>query len=74
MGATGTIPQEEFRMARRPTVWLVIAVLFTVLNLALAALAAAHVHTHWHQLAVHGGLLLVGVWWVWRLTSRRAAG
>ena len=60
-------------MARRFTVWLVVAVAFTVINLALVGLAAAHDHAHWHQLAVHGGLLLVGLWWVWWLMSRRVA-
>jgi hypothetical protein len=60
-------------MARRSQVGWVVALLFTGLNLALVGLAAAHGHghRHWHQLAVHGGLLLVGVCWVGWLASRR---
>jgi hypothetical protein len=60
-------------MARRSQAWWVVALLFTGLNLALVGLAAAHGHRHWHQLAVHGGLLLVGVCWVGWLASRRVA-
>jgi hypothetical protein len=61
-------------MARRFKVWWVVALLFTMINLALVGLAATHDHAHWHQLVVHGGLVLVGVCWVWWLTSRRIAG
>ena len=60
-------------MARRAQVWLVVAVVFTLLNLVLVGLGAAHRHHHWHQLAVHGGLLLIGLGWVWWLRSGRGA-
>jgi hypothetical protein len=60
-------------MTRRASAWWVVAAAFTVVNLALVALAATHEHRHWHQLAVHGGLLLIGVAWMWWLRSRRFA-
>jgi hypothetical protein len=64
-------PQEELLMTRRSKVWLVVAVLFTIVNFAggvIAAAAGELLHT-----GVHAGLLLLGAYVVWRLAPRRYA-
>jgi hypothetical protein len=58
-------------MTRRSKIWLVVAVLFTIVNLAggvMAALAGEVLHA-----GLHAGLVLVGEFFVWRLTPRRVA-
>lgn len=58
-------------MALRSKVWWVVAVLFSVVNLAGAVYAAwqeEKLHTD-----IHVGLLLVGAYFVWRLAPRRVA-
>jgi hypothetical protein len=64
-------PQEELLMTRRSKVWLVVAVLFTLVNLAGAGIAAADgelLHT-----CIHVALLLLGAYFVWRLAPRDGA-
>ena len=56
-------------MTRRSKVWLVVAVLFTFVNLGGAVIAAVRgelLHT-----GMHVGLLLLGAYLVWRLAPRR---
>ena len=58
-------------MTRRSKVWLVLAVLFTFVNLAggvFAAWAGELLHT-----GAHAGLMLLGASLVWRLAPRRDA-
>jgi hypothetical protein len=55
-------------MTRRSTVWRVAAWLFILTNLAGGAFAA--VQGEVSHAAVHGGLLLVGAYVVWRLGPR----
>jgi len=58
-------------MTRRSTVWLVVAMLFTVVNVGGAWIAAARgelLHA-----GLHAGLLLPGAYLVWRLAPRRSA-
>jgi hypothetical protein len=55
-------------MTRRSKVWLVLAALFTLVNLAgvpMAAAAGEGPHT-----AAHVGLMLLGAYLVWRLAPR----
>jgi hypothetical protein len=55
-------------MTRRSKLWLVLAALFTLLNLAgvpMAAAAGERLHT-----AAHVGLMLLGAFLVWRLAPR----
>jgi hypothetical protein len=55
-------------MTRRSKIWLVLAALFTLLNLAgvpMAAAAGERLHT-----AAHVGLMLLGAYLVWRLAPR----
>ena len=55
-------------MTRRSKIWLVVAVLFTLVNLAGAPMAAAAgegLHA-----AVHVALTLLGAYLVWRLVPR----
>ena len=55
-------------MTRRSKIWLVLAALFTLVNLAgapMAAIAGEGLHT-----AVHVGLTLLGAYLVWRLRPR----
>jgi hypothetical protein len=58
-------------MTRRSKIWLVVAVLFTLVNLAGVAIAAASrelIHT-----CIHVALLLPGAYLVWRLAPGREA-
>ena len=55
-------------MTRRRKGWWVVAVLFTLINLAGAGYAAA-VGDRPHA-AVHVALLVVGAYWMWRLARR----
>jgi hypothetical protein len=58
-------------MTRRSKVWLVMAVLFTLVNLGGAGMAAADgelLHA-----GAHAALLLLGAYLVWRLAPRRGA-
>jgi hypothetical protein len=58
-------------MTRGIKVWLVVAVLFSLVNLAgmwIAAVRGEVLHT-----SAHAGLLLVGAYAVWRLARRRVA-
>lgn len=58
-------------MTRRSKVWLVVAVLFTILNLAGAVIAvAAREPLH---AGAHLGLMLLGAFFVWRLAPGRYA-
>jgi hypothetical protein len=62
-------PQEELLMTRRSKVWLVVAVLFMLVNLAggvMAALQGEVLHA-----GMHAVLVLVGQFFVYRLVSRR---
>ena len=55
-------------MTRRSKLWLVLAALFTLVNLAgipMAAAAGEGLHT-----AAHVGLMLLGAYLVWRLAPR----
>ena len=55
-------------MTRRSKIWLALAALFTLLNLAgvpMAAAAGERLHT-----AAHVGLTLLGAYLVWRLARR----
>lgn len=59
-------------MTRSARIGWVVAVLFSVVNLggaAFAAVQAEPIHA-----GVHAGLLVLGVYLVWRLAPRRAAG
>jgi hypothetical protein len=59
-------------MTRRARIWQIVAVLFTLANLGglwLAAVQGELLHT-----AIHGVLLLLGVYLVWRLLPRRDPG
>lgn len=58
-------------MTGRAKVWLVLAVLFFLVNAWGAWYALVH-HEPIHCL-IHVALLLPGGWLVWRLLSRRAA-
>jgi O-antigen/teichoic acid export membrane protein len=56
-------------MTRRSRIWLVVALLFTLLNLVAAGMAALGgelLHT-----CIHAALLLLGSYFVWRLGLRR---
>jgi hypothetical protein len=58
-------------MTRRAKVWLVVAVLFTVVNAGAAVLAAS-----WGEprhAGVHVALALLGAWLAWQLAPRRDA-
>ena len=55
-------------MTRRTKIWWVVAVLFTLINLAGAGYAAA-VGEGPHA-AVHVALLVVAAYWMWRLARR----
>lgn len=55
-------------MTRRSKIWLVVASLFTLINLLGAGFAADR--GEWLHTAVHVGLLLLGAYLVWRLTPR----
>lgn len=58
-------------MTRRSKVWLAVAVLFIVVNLigaVMAALQGELLHT-----GIHAGLVLLGEYFVWRLAQRRVA-
>jgi hypothetical protein len=48
-----------------------VAVLFTVANLVLVAISV--VHGHRDHIAIHGVLLLLGAYWLWRLAPGRVA-
>lgn len=57
-------------MSRRHRILWVVAVCFTLLNLAGAVYAAVQretIHT-----GIHEALTLLGAYWIWRLTPRRA--
>ncbi|HEY0970722.1 MAG TPA: hypothetical protein VGE02_07090 [Gemmatimonadales bacterium] len=59
-------------MTRRSRIWLVLAVLFVLVNaggMVAAAVAGEVVHT-----GIHAVLTLLGVYLVWRLAPRRATG
>ena len=56
-------------MNRRARIWLVVAVLFTIINVlggVVAALRAELVHT-----GIHVALALLGEYFVWRLWPKR---
>jgi hypothetical protein len=55
----------------RSKVWLVVAVLFLLINVAGGAYSAWQ--GEWAHTGMHAVLALLGEYWVWRLTSRRAA-
>jgi hypothetical protein len=58
-------------MTRRSKVWLVVALLFTLVNLVGAVMAALQgelLHG-----GTHAGLALLGAYLVWRLAPRRVA-
>jgi hypothetical protein len=58
-------------MTRRSKIWLVVAVLFIVVNFGGGVIAAARgepLHT-----GIHAGLLLLGAYLVWRLAPTRYA-
>lgn len=57
-------------MTRRNKIWLVVAVLFTLLNIGGAGYAAAG--EEWIHTCIHAALALVGEYFVWRLTLGRA--
>lgn len=59
-------------MTRRSKVWLVVAVLFLVVNLVGAGVAAAD--GEWLHAGIHAGLLLPGAYLVRWLARRRYAG
>jgi hypothetical protein len=59
-------------MTRRAKIGLVMAVLFLLVNLGGAAVAA--IGGELLHAGIHAGLLLLGVCLVWWLTSRRDAG
>lgn len=55
-------------MTRRSKIWLTVATLFTLVNLGgawIAARSAEGMHT-----GVHVVLVVVGVWWMWRVVTR----
>ena len=58
-------------MTRRAKVWLVVALLFLVGNLAGAVVAAAA--GEMHHAGVHVGLALLGAYLAWRVTRGRVA-
>jgi hypothetical protein len=58
-------------MTPRSRVWIVVAVLFLLINVAGGAFAAWQ--GEWVHTGVHAVLALLGELWVWRLTSRRVA-
>jgi hypothetical protein len=58
-------------MTRRAKIWWVVALLFSVVNLAgavSAVLQAEPIHA-----GIHAGLMVLGVYLVWRLAPRRVA-
>lgn len=55
-------------MTRRKKIWLVVAALFTVVNLVSTGFAAAANETM--HAAVHVALTLVGAYFTWRLAPR----
>ncbi|HEX5830823.1 MAG TPA: hypothetical protein VFY16_07590 [Gemmatimonadaceae bacterium] len=58
-------------MTRRSKVWLAVAVLFIVVNVigaVMAALQGELLHT-----GMHVALVLLGEYFVWRLAARRVA-
>ena len=57
-------------MTRREKVWLVIALLFALVNLGGALYAGAF--GEWIHMGIHIALLLAAEWVVWRLLQRRA--
>jgi hypothetical protein len=61
--------REEVLMTRRSKIWLVVAVLFGIANLAGAGFAAAQGEVH--HAATHIGLALLGAYAVWWLAPRR---
>ena len=56
---------------RRSKVWLVVAVLFILVNVGGGAFSAWQ--GEWLHTGVHAVLALLGEYFVWRLTSRRVA-
>jgi hypothetical protein len=58
-------------MTRFSRIWLVVAVLFSVLNLLGAGMALVQ----WELLhaGIHVGLMLLGAYFVWRLAPNRVA-
>jgi len=59
-------------MTRRSKIWLVIAVLFVLINAAGAVIAAARGEVR--HTGVHVGLLLLGAYAVWLLSPKWGAG
>ena len=62
---------QEERAFRRTRIWWLVAVLFTLVNMGGAVVAALNgevLHAD-----VHGALTFVGAYFVWRLSSRRVA-
>jgi hypothetical protein len=57
--------------APRSRIWLVVAVLFLLVNVAGGAYSAWQ--GEWLHTGIHAVLALLGEYWVWRLTSRRVA-
>ena len=58
-------------MVRRQRLWLIASIVFTLVNLVGEVLAA--MRWEWVHAAVHGLLLLVGMYGVWRFLPSRAA-
>lgn len=56
-------------MTRRTKVWLAVLVLFTLVNVAGAGIAAAD--AEWIHTGIHAGLVFLGEFLIWRLVSRR---
>jgi hypothetical protein len=64
-------PREQRAAWRRSRTWWLVAVLFTLANLVFTVVAAADgavVHAD-----LHGGLMFIGAYFVWRLAPRRVA-
>ncbi|MFL5609030.1 MAG: hypothetical protein ACJ8AD_21415 [Gemmatimonadaceae bacterium] len=58
-------------LAPRSKIWLVVAVLFLLINVSGGAYSASQ--GEWLHTGIHAVLALLGEYWVWRLTSRRVA-
>ena len=58
-------------MMRRQRLWFIASIVFALVNLGGEVWAAARLE--WVHAAVHGLLLLVGVYGIWRFAPKRAA-
>lgn len=61
----------EERAIRRSRIWWLVAVLFTLVNVGGAAIAA--INGEVLHADVHGALAFVGAYFVWRFSTRRVA-